>query len=309
MNLTKVTNVFWYAVVICAAIVLWGAFFPDQLHNTITAITRFMYDKFGWYYMFVIMGMIILCLFLMFSRFGKIKLGKKGDKPEFSYPAWFAMLFSAGMGIGLMFFTTAETISHAFISSPNAEPGTKQAIIESLQYTSFHWGFHGWGLYAIVGLILAYFKFRLDAPGLISATLEPLFGKKIMRGPVGHIVDTLAIFATIVGVASTLGFGSAQINSGLSFLFNAPKTFWFQMIILVIATVLFISSAWSGLGRGIKYLSSINMWLATGLIILLFIVGPTIYILNMFTTTIGNYLGNFIQMSFEAKPVNELQRE
>jgi len=309
MRMLKVTNVFWYAVVICAAIVLWGSFFPDQLNNTTSTMTSFIYDTFGWYYMFVIMSMIILCLFLMFSRFGKIKLGKKDDKPEFSYPAWFAMLFSAGMGIGLMFFTTAETISHAFISSPNAEPGTKQAIIESLQYTSFHWGFHGWGLYAIVALILAYFNFHLNAPGLISATLEPLFGKKLMRGPIGHIVDTLAIFATVVGVSSTLGLGSAQINSGLAFLFDVPKTFWFQMLILGIATVLFIMSAWSGLGRGIKYLSTSNLWLATALVVTLFFVGPSMYILNMFTTTIGKYAGNFIEMSFELKPVNAEKRQ
>jgi len=309
MQLPKVSNVFWYAVVICATIVLWGVIFPEQLNDTTTAITTFIYDKFGWYYMFVIMGMIILCLFLMFSRLGKLKLGQKDDQPEFSYPAWFAMLFSAGMGIGLMFFTTAETISHAFISTPNAEPGTKQAIIESLQYTSFHWGFHGWGLYAIVGLILAYFNFRVGMPGLISATLEPLFGKKIMRGPVGVIVDTLAIFATVVGVSSTLGLGSAQINSGLNFLFNAPKTFWFQLLILGIATVLFIASAWSGLGRGIKYLSTINLWIATALVVTLFFVGPSMYILNMFTTTIGKYAGNFIEMSFELKPVDADKRQ
>src|SRR5690625_3398752 len=305
----NITKVFWYAIAICIVIVMWGSFAPDHLNNMTEAATTFIYNRFGWYYTLVIISMIALCLFLMFSRFGNIKLGKKGDEPDFSLPAWFAMLFSAGMGIGLVFFTTAETISHAFISAPNAEPGSDQAIEESLQYAAFHWGFHGWGLYAIVALILAYFKFRLDAPGLISATLEPIFGQKMMRGTVGHIVDTLAIFATIVGVASTLGFGSAQINSGLTFLFNAPKSFLFQMIILVIATALFIASAWSGLGRGIKYLSTINMWLATFLIILMFIVGPTMYILNMFTSTIGNYLSNFIQMSFEAKPVNVSQHE
>src|SRR5690625_3527494 len=254
-----ITKVFWYAVIICIVIVLWGTIAPDHLNNLTESATIIISNQFGWFYMFVIIGMIGLSIFLMFSRYGRIKLGKHDDEPDFSLPAWFAMLFSAGMGIGLVFFTTAETISHAFISAPNAEPGSEQAVVESLQYAAFHWGVHGWSLYAIVGLILAYFKFRLDAPGLISATLEPLFGKKIMRGPVGHIVDTLAIFATIVGVASTLGFGSAQINSGLSFLFNAPKAFWVQMIILVIATVLFISSAWSGLGRGIKYLSTINM--------------------------------------------------
>src|SRR5699024_9499971 len=166
-----------------------------------------------------------------------------------------------------------------FISTPNAAPGSEQAIIESLQYTSFHWGFHGWGLYAIVALILAYFNFHLGVPGLISATLEPLLGKEMMRGPVGNIVDTLAIFATVVGVSSTLGLGAAQINSGLTFLFHAPKTFWFQLLILGIATVLFIISAWSGIGKGIKHLSTINLYLATALILTLFLVGPSMYIL------------------------------
>lgn len=306
MNITKV---FWYAIIICIVIVLWGSFTPNHLNQVTAFTTVFIYNHFGWFYMFVIVAMIVFCIFLMFSRFGQIKLGKKNDEPEFSLLAWFSMLFSAGMGIGLMFFTTAETISHAFTSAPNAEPGTDQAIIESLQYAAFHWGFHGWGLYGIVALVLAYFKFHKDAPGLISATLVPLFGEKVMRGTTGKIIDTLAIFATIVGVASTLGFGSAQINSGLTFLFNAPQAFWFQLLILAIATCLFILSAWTGIGRGIKYLSSINMWLASVLVFALFLIGPTMYIINMFTTTIGNYFGNFIEMSFELKPIHEKQRQ
>src|SRR5699024_1579711 len=145
--------------------------------------------------MFIIMWMIIFCLFFMFYRFGNVKFGKDDVEPDFRYPAWFARLFSAGMGISLVLFITTKFISHAFISSPTAEPGSMQAITESLQYTAFHWGFHGWGLYATIGLILAYFKFRQEAPGLISATLEPFFGKKWMRGTFGKIVDTLAIFA------------------------------------------------------------------------------------------------------------------
>ncbi|MEK4085466.1 BCCT family transporter [Psychrobacillus sp. FSL K6-1415] len=304
-----ITKVFWYAITICIAIVLLGTLAPDYLNEFTASVTDFISNQFGWFYTLVIVALISFCIYMMFSRFGNIKLGKDDDEPDFSLPAWFAMLFSAGMGIGLMFFTTAETISHAFIKSPNAEPGSEQAILESLQYTSLHWGFHGWGLYAVVALIFAYFKFRVGAPGLISATLEPLFGKKMMRGTVGRVVDTLAIFATVVGVASTLGFGSAQINSGLTFLFNAPKSFWFQLIILVVATVIFIASAWTGIGNGIKYLSSINLWLALILLLALFIVGPTMYITNMFVTTIGNYIGNFIQMSFDLKPVNEAQRD
>lgn len=301
MNITKV---FWYAIIICIAIVLWGSFFPDNLNDTTASLTVVIADHFAWLYVVVILSLIAFAVFLMFSRFGDITLGKDTDEPDFSLPAWFAMLFSAGMGIGLMFFSTAETISHAFITTPNAPPGSEQAIMESLQYTSLHWGLHGWGLYSVVGLVLAYFKFRIGAPGLISATLIPLFGEKRMRGLAGNLIDTLAVFATIVGVASTLGLGSAQINSGLTFLFDAPKTFWFQMIILGIATALFIISAWSGLGRGIRYLSTINMSLATVLIVLLFIVGPSIYIIEMFITTIGNYLTNFVHMSFDLKPTD-----
>lgn len=306
MNITKV---FWFAILICITIVVWGAFAPEHLNQMTASATAFIYNRFGWFYMFVIVGMILFCLYLMFSRLGKIKLGKEEDEPDFSLPAWFAMLFSAGMGIGLVFFTTAETISHAFISAPNADPGSDQAIIESLQYAAFHWGFHGWAVYGIIALILAYFKFRQGAPGLISATMEPIFGKKIMRGSVGKIVDTLAVFATIVGVASTLGFGSAQINSGLSFLFQVPNTFWVQLLILAIATGLFILSAWSGLGRGIKNLSTTNMWIAAALVLTMFLVGPSMYILNMFTTTIGNYLGNFIEMTFELQPLDEDKRQ
>lgn len=305
----NITQVFWYAVLICIVIVLWGSIAPEVLNNITESTTVFIYNHFGWFYMIVIITMIGFCIFLLLSRFGNIKLGKEDDEPEYSLPAWFAMLFSAGMGIGLMFFTTAETISHAFISTPNAEPGSEEAIVESLQYAAFHWGFHGWGLYAIVALVLAYFKFRKGSPGLISATLEPLLGEKMMRGKTGQIIDTLAIFATVVGVASTLGFGSAQINSGLNFLFNAPNTFWFQLVILAVATVLFIYSAWSGIGSGIKYLSSINMIVAFILVFSLFLVGPSMYILDMFTTTIGNYFGNFIQMSFDLKPVNADKRQ
>lgn len=308
-RIVNITKVFWYAVFICIAIVLWGSIFPDNLNTITESATVFISDRFSWLYIFVIVAMIGFSVYLMFSRYGNIKLGQKDDEPDFSLPAWFAMLFSAGMGIGLMFFTTAETISHAFISSPNAVLGSEEAILDAFQYAAFHWGLHGWGLYSIVALILAYFKFRVGAPGLISATLEPLFGKKMMRGTCGQFVDTLAIFATIVGVASTLGFGAAQINSGLTFLFNVPNTFWFQIIILALATALFIMSAWSGVGRGIKYLSTINMWGAAALVITLFIVGPSIYILNMFTTTIGNYLGNFINMSFDLKPVTPDKQE
>jgi glycine betaine transporter len=300
--LRHVTTVFWIAIGVCLVIVLWGGFSPGNLEDLSNTITAFIYVHFGWYYMLVIVSIIIFAIYMTYSRFGKITLGKKGDKPEFSLLSWFAMLFSAGMGIGLVFFTTAEPISHAFISAPGGEVGTDKAIRESLQFAMFHWGLHGWALYSIVALILAYFKFNKGAPGLISATLVPVFGEKSIRGTFGKVVDILAIIATVVGVASTLGFGSAQIRSGLAFLFGTPETFTFQMIILAVATVLFIASAWSGLGNGIKHLSTINILLGLLLVFLLFIVGPTMYILNMFTSTIGNYLSNIVNMSFQLRP-------
>jgi glycine betaine transporter len=304
----NVSSVFWYALAICAVLVVWGAVAPDHLQTVSSNMTTYISEAFGWYYLLIIMLLLAFCIYLIFSRFGKIKLGKDDDKPDFNLATWFAMLFSAGMGMGLVFWTTAEPISHAFKSPPGAEAGSNEAIKQSLQYSFFHWGIHAWAVYGVVALSLAYFKFRKDLPGLISSTLIPIFGEKRMQGIPGKVIDTLAIFATVVGVASTLGFGSAQINGGLSYLFNTPNNFGMQLIILAVSTVLFIISAWSGIGKGIKYLSNANMGLGFALLLLLFIVGPTLYILNMFTTTLGSYITNFFDMSFRLSPLNEKGR-
>ena len=304
----NVSSVFWYALSICALLVIWGGIAPTQLQTVTSNVTKYISETFGWYYLFITMILLAFCIYLIFSRFGRIKLGKEKDHPEFSLPSWFAMLFSAGMGMGLVFWTTAEPISHAFKSPPGAEAGSDEAIKESLQYSFFHWGIHAWAVYGVVALALAYFKFRKGLPGLISATLIPIVGEKRMRGVPGKLIDTLAVFATVVGVASTLGFGSAQINGGLTYLFDIPRNFGVQLLILAISTVLFIASAWSGIGKGIKYLSNANMGLGFLLLIMLFIVGPTLYILNMFTNTLGLYIANFFGMSFRISPLNETGR-
>ncbi|WP_394186018.1 BCCT family transporter [Metabacillus halosaccharovorans] len=303
--MNKVSSVFWYSLAICVVLVVWGAVAPEHLQTLTANLTSYISEAFGWYYLLLIMLLLAFCIYLMFSRFGKIKLGKEDDKPDFSTPTWFAMLFSAGMGMGLVFWTTAEPISHAYKSTPGFEPGSDEAIKQSLQYSFFHWGVHAWAVYGVVALVLAYFKFRKGYPGLISATLIPIFGEKSMRAMSGKLIDTLAIFATVVGVASTLGFGSAQINGGLSYLFNTPNNYGMQLLILAISTILFTLSAWSGIGKGIKYLSNINMGLGFVLLLILFIVGPTLYILNMFTTTLGGYITNFFDMSFRLSPLNE----
>ncbi|WP_181350857.1 BCCT family transporter [Thalassobacillus sp. CUG 92003] len=302
------TLVFWYGLAVCGLVVLWGSVAPENLQSVTSSATAFISNRFGWYYLLIIMVMLAFCVYLIFSRFNKIKLGKENDKPEFKLPTWFAMLFSAGMGMGLVFWTTAEPISHAFKSSPNAEEGSAQAIKESLQFAFFHWGIHAWAVYALVALALAYFKFHKGYPGLISATLRPVLGEKRMAGPLGQIIDILAVVATVVGVAATLGFGSAQINEGLNYLFNVPSNYGVQLTILVISTVLFIFSAWSGVSKGIKHLSNVNMILGFVLMFMLLIVGPTLYILNMFTHSVGGYITNFFDMSFRIAPLNDENR-
>ncbi|GKW47429.1 BCCT family transporter [Planococcus sp. NCCP-2050] len=301
----KVTNVFWISIVLVLLAVGYGAFAPDNFAEVTGNIEGFLTTSFGWYYLLIVSVMVLFCLFFLISPMGQIRLGKDNDKPEFSFGTWIAMLFSAGMGIGLVFWGAAEPLSHFAIDPATAEPGTAEAFKESMRFTFFHWGIHAWAIYAVVALPLAYFQFRKGEPGLISATLKPIFGDK-MNGPWGILVDVVAVFATAVGVATTLGFGTIQINEGLAFLFDGipGDNFTVQLVIIAVVTVLFMISAWSGLSKGIKYLSNTNMVLAIALLVLVLILGPTLLILNMFTESVGGYFQNLIQMSFRSAPVN-----
>ena len=297
MRLKKLTVVFWVALTICTLFVIYGAIAPKQLESVTQAITNFIAVNFGWYYLLLVLAILVVSIYLLFSRYSTITLGQEGEDPEFSLKSWFAMLFSAGMGIGLVFWTTAEPISHAFTLTPIHKAGTQTAINEAMQFSFFHWGIHAWAVYGIVGLVFAYFNFHKGYPGLVSATLRPILGEKMMRGPIGGAIDVLAIIATVTGVAATLGFGALQINEGLNFLFKIPSNFGTQVVIIVIATVLFTWSAWSGIDKGIKNLSNINMFLAFVVLIALFCVGPTLNILNTFTNSLGDYIANFFNMS------------
>ena len=305
----KVTNVFWIALALVLLAIGYGAFAPDNFAEVTGNIESFLTTSFGWYYLLVVSVMVLFCLFFLVSPMGQIKLGKDTDKPEFSFGTWIAMLFSAGMGIGLVFWGAAEPLSHFAIDSATAEPGSAEAMRESMRFSFFHWGIHAWAIYAVVALALAYAQFRKGEPGLISATLKPLFGDK-MKGPWGTLVDVIAVFATVVGVATTLGFGAIQINGGLAFLFDGipGDSFIVQLIIIAIVTVLFMISAWSGLSKGIKYLSNTNMVLAVILLLAVIILGPTLLIMNMFTDTIGTYFQNLVEMSFRAGPIDSENR-
>ncbi|WP_164218001.1 BCCT family transporter [Virgibacillus sp. YIM 98842] len=304
----KVSSVFYITVSLVAVFVIIGAILPNQFEQITSLINIFLSTNFGWYYMWLFSAIILFSLIVAFSPYGKIKLGKKNDKPDFSTASWIAMLFSAGLGIGLVFYGAAEPLYHFVTDTPAAAPGSDDAFKQSLSFTFFHWGIHGWSMYGFIALALAFFQFRKGEPGLISATLKPIFGEK-MNGPFGTTIDVLATFATVFGVATSLGFGASQINGGLNHLFGIDVGFTAQFFIILIVTVLFLISAWSGLSKGIKYLSNTNMVLALLLLITIIIMGPTLLIFNMFTESFGLYLQNIVQLSFRTAPLESDNRD
>ncbi|HZG73827.1 MAG TPA: BCCT family transporter [Chondromyces sp.] len=304
----EISNVFYVSVALVIAAVIFGVALPNVFEQVTANVQAFITSAFGWYYLILVTVIVLFCIVLIISPVGTIRLGKPDEKPEYSRATWFAMLFSAGMGIGLVFWGAAEPLSHFAASPPLAEAGSDQALKDSMRYTFFHWGLHAWGIYAVVALALAYYKFRKGEPGLISATLTPILGQRA-KGPLGTAIDVIAVFATVVGVATTLGFGAAQINGGLSYMFGIPSEFSVQLIIIAIVTVLFMLSAMTGLGKGIKYLSNTNMVLAIILLALTLIVGPTMFIMNLFTDSIGGYIQNLAAMSFRIAPLNPEHRE
>ncbi|WP_163970794.1 glycine betaine uptake BCCT transporter [Oceanobacillus halotolerans] len=306
--MNKVTRVFYISIVVSVLFIIWGmipeTILPNaNLDNVTTNIQGFLVDQFGWFYLISATAFLVFAIFLIFSKYGKIKLGKAQDEPEYNYLTWFAMLFSAGMGIGLVFWGGAEPLSHYHVP-PYGESQTSDAAKTGLQYSFFHWGLHPWAVYATIALALAYFKFRKQSAGVVSAILEPLFGEHV-KGPWGTIVDFIVVFATIFGVATSLGFGAIQISGGISFIFDINQTVAMQLIIIAIVTVLYMISAMTGLNRGIKYLSNTNIVLAITLMLFVLFLGPTNFIMNLFTTTFGSYIQNLPSMSFRMTPFAE----
>lgn len=303
----KLSPVFIYSIIVAAIVVIIGAIWPEQFGEITNNIKLWITDKLGWYYLILTTVMVFFCIFLIFSPIGKLKLGKPNDKPEFNTISWFAMLFSAGMGIGLVFYGAAEPMGD-FIEPPNAEPGSAEAYTEALRASFFHWGFHAWAIYGVVALALAYAQFRKGEVGLISRTLRPILGDKV-ESPIGTIIDVLAVFATFVGVAVSLGMGALQINGGLNYLFGIPNNVWVQSIIIIVVTVLFLMSAWSGLSKGIQYLSNLNIGLGTILMFAILIIGPTVLILNLMTSATGSLLNTFLFNAFDTAVLNPDKHE
>ncbi|MCM3569023.1 BCCT family transporter [Neobacillus mesonae] len=277
------------------AFILLGIFFTDGLNNVFSAILKVTSEDFGWFYLIAAFLFLVLCVYLMFSKYGNIKLGKDTDKPEYSTKSWLAMLFSAAMGCGLVFWGVAEPVMH-YITPPMGKGGTAEAADTSMKFVFFHWGFNAWAIYAVVALGLAYFQFRKNLPGLISSIFYPVLKDRIY-GPLGKSIDIYSTFMTAIGVSTVLGVTTLQLAGGLNTVWGVPNTLTFQIILLSIVTVLFMVSAYSGLNRGVKILSNLNMIIAFSLMILIFILGPSSQIMRIFTNATGEYLRDIIPMS------------
>jgi glycine betaine transporter len=292
--------VFSVAAGLVALFLLWGVVFTDSLASATESTLSWLLERFGWLFVLSAAAFVAFAAYMGFSRYGTMRLGRDEDRPEFRTSSWVAMMFSAGMGIGLMFYGVAEPISH--LAAPplgKGEPGTPETAQVAMQYTYFHWALTPWAIYGVVGLALGYVCMRKGRPNLISEAFRPLIGNRV-EGPIGKGIDVLAIWATLFGSATSLGFGAAQINSGLNFLWDVSISNTLQVVIITVLTLLFVLSATTGVEKGIQFLSNMNMLLAILLLLFILVLGPAVFIAQTFTDALGAYLYNFIPMSLDS---------
>ncbi|GLX84561.1 choline transporter [Thalassotalea loyana] len=289
-------SVFFPAILIILSILAVTLMSPDSASKVFNLVQSSITTNGGWFYVLTVAIILGFVIYLSMSRFGSIKLGPDHSTPDFSLTTWISMLFAAGMGIGLMFFGVAEPVMH-YLAPPTAEQGSLEAIKEAMKITFFHWGLHAWAIYAIVALILAYFSYRQGLPLTLRSALHPLIGDRIYGWP-GHLVDIFAVVGTVFGVATSLGLGASQVNAGLNYLFSIEVSQSNQLIIMLAITCLASVSVATGLDKGIKILSEINMGLAVLLMLLIFVVGPTLFLLQAYVQNIGNYLSDIVSNTF-----------
>ncbi|MBK2024922.1 BCCT family transporter [Francisella philomiragia] len=299
--------VFYPAIILAIVLSLSGIFYPNQFASHIQNLQNLILEKFGWAYILAMSVFLCLCLILMFSRFGDIKLGQEHDLPEYSNISWFAMLFAAGMGIGLMFYGVAEPLKH-FLAPPNMSSDELVLVKEAMNTTFFHWGIEAWSVYAIVGLSLAYFAYRHDLPLLPRSVLYPILGRHIY-GPLGHAIDVFAVLGTLFGVATSLGFGAMQVSAGMSFLTGLPDTVNMQVIYIVVIVALATISVGLGLEKGIKALSNFNIMLAVLLLVFILLLGNSSVLVRDYIQNIGYYLSTIVNQTFNLYAYNQENQE
>ena len=289
-------NVFFSTVMIIVAFLAVVIIAPNAFDLITRQMNQWITDSFSWFYVLSVAIFLIVLIFIAISDMGKIKLGPDHSQPEYGNGSWFAMLFTAGMGIGLMFFGIAEPVMH-YVNPPTGEPESIEAAQQAMRITFFHWGLHAWAIYALVGLSLAYFAFRYNLPLKVRSGLYPIIGERIY-GPLGDGVDTFATIGTVFGVATTLGFGVTQINSGLTYLFGWESSISMQIILIIFVSSLASLSVFLGLDKGVKRLSELNLILALVLLAFVFFASSSIYILQTTIQNAGQYMSNLFSMTF-----------
>ena len=290
--------VFWPAAAIIFVFVLFATIFPGAATDLFGSVQTNVIKWFGWYYVAAVALFVVFALWIGISRYGDIKLGKDEDEPEFSMMSWFALLFAAGMGIGLVFFGVAEPLSHFSSPRPGVEGTPTVLAQQALTQTYLHWGLHAWAIYVVVGVSIAYAVHRKNRPISIRWTLEPLLGRKRVAGGWGNLIDVVALVGTLFGVATSLGLGVLQISAGLEHANIAQATTMTQIGLILCIITLTIVSVVSGVGKGMKWLSNTNLVLAGLLMLVVLFTGPTLFLLREFVQSIGNYLQNVVGLTF-----------
>lgn len=289
--------VFVGSSLLIALFVILSLYFLDDFQASVASLQTWIANQTGWFFVLTVNLILFYLCFLLVSPFGSIRLGGPGARPEFSHAAWLAMLFSAGMGIGLMFYSVAEPMYHLAEPPHGAAPGSEAAYEDAISTTFLHWGLHAWGIYALTGLCLAYFSFSRGLPLSIRSVFSPLLGDRIYGWP-GHLIDVLATVATLFGVATSLGLGAQQINAGLNHMAGVPVSTAMQIALITGITSLATISVVLGLKKGIKRLSIANMWFAGLLLSFVLLAGPTLFVLNGLVENIGLYLNDLMALAF-----------
>lgn len=296
-------KVFSISAIIVAIIALTGALIPEAFGNTANYLFNFSKEKFGWFYLLSVVIIIVFLIWLAASKYGSIRLGGDHEKPDYPFFTWLGMLFSAGIGVGLVFWGVAEPMSH-FFNTPFAgvEAGTTEAARIAMGYSFFHWGISQWAVFALVGLVIAFLQFRKKRDGLVSTALEPVTGKK---SGVKNTIDILAVIATVMGIATSIGLGVLQMSGGLEKVAGLGNNILIQLVLLFIVFICYMISAMTGLDKGIRILSNFNLIIAIVFLVFVFTLGPTLFILDTFTLAIGDYITNFVQYSLRLQPYSE----
>ncbi len=287
-------TVFYVSLIIVGVMAVWSVALNDSFTVVANAAFKVLTTDFGWLYLISMIIFFGFIVYFAFSKYGKIRLGSDDSRPEYSNMTWFGLLFGCGMGVGLVFWGVAEPLTYYLNPPAGIEAATQASADFAFENFFMHWGILPWANYAVIGLALAYFMFRKNKKGLLSVMLEPLIGEKLANGWLGKVVDILGVFATVAGVVTSLGLGTLQINAGFNYLFGVPINLVVEIIIIIIVSFLYIGSAVSGLDKGIKIISDTNLYVAIGLLVVCFIVGPKVETLNAFVNGMGQYIGNFI---------------